>query len=216
MTMNQSSTEVMRDEILSHARRESEEIIKRAREEADILLKKASAEADQVRKELLERARADAAHQSMLIVATVPVETGRLRAARIDALLESVHEEAFQRLLGREGFDYRKSLTILASDAISRMEGTTFVVKLAEIDQTTLIDGLSDEIAQHVGRPVNITVSHGPGITGGGIIIEDAEARQVWDNCLMKRLERLWPELRRQIAVQAGLTPQTGSRGDSP
>ncbi|MCX5813377.1 MAG: hypothetical protein NT178_12660 [Proteobacteria bacterium] len=96
------------------------------------------------------------------------------------------------------------------------MAGSAFVAKLPEADFTMLSDGLADEIARHVGRPVNITVSCGPDFKEGGVIVEDAEVRQVWDNRFVKRLERLWPELRRQIAVQAAFVPKTGSEGDSP
>ena len=206
----------MREEILADARREGEEIVIRARQDAEVFLTSAAAEADQVRQERLDQARAEAARQSELILATVPVETGRLRAARVEALLESVYEEACQRLLAREGFEYRETVIALASHAISRMAGADFVVKLSEADQTILGDGLAEEIAHRVGRPVSITISYEPDITGGGVVVEDAEARQVWDNRLVKRLERLWPELRRQIAVEATFVPKTGSGGDGP
>lgn len=214
MTMDQNSTEVLREEILADARREGEEIVIRARRDAEVFLTGAVAEADRVRQEQLDHARAEAARQSALILATVTVETGRLRAARVEALLESVYEEACQRLLAREGFEYRETVIGLASHAISLMAGVGFVVKLSEADRTILGDGLADEIARRAGRPVSITISHEPGITEGGVVVEDAEARQVWDNRLAKRLERLWPELRRQIAVQASFVPKTGSGGD--
>ena len=206
----------MREEILVDARKEGEEIVSRARQDAEVFLTKAAAEADQARQERLDHARAEAARQSALILATVTVETGRLRAARIEALLESVYEEAHQRLLAHEGFEYRETIIGLASHAISQMAGVDFVVKLSETDCTILGDALAGEIAHRVGRPVSITVLPEPGITGDGVIVEDAEARQVWDNRLVKRLERLWPELRRQIAVQANFVPKTGSGGDGP
>lgn len=216
MTINQNSTEVLREEILADARREGEEIVSCARRDAEVFLTGAVAEADRVRQERLDHARAEAARQSALILATVPVETGRLRAARVEALLESVYEDACQRLLAREGFEYREIVIGLASHAISQMAGVGFVVKLSEADCTILGDDLAGEIAHRVGRPVSITISHEPGITGGGVVIEDAEARQVWDNRLVKRLERLWPELRQQIAVEASFVPKTGSGGDGP
>jgi vacuolar-type H+-ATPase subunit E/Vma4 len=207
MTTNQNSTEILSEEILADARREGEEIVIRARRDAEVFLTGAVAEADQVRQDRLDHARAEAARQSELILATVTVETGRLRAARIETLLESVYEEACQRLLAREGFEYRETVIGLASHAISLMAGAAFVAKVSEADRTILGDGLADEIARRVGRPVSITVSHEPDITGGGVVVEDAEARQVWDNRLAKRLERLWPELRRQIAVEASFVP---------
>ncbi|MCX5817701.1 MAG: V-type ATP synthase subunit E [Proteobacteria bacterium] len=207
MIMDQNSTEVLREEILADARREGEEIVIRARRDAEVFLTGAVAEADRVRQERLDQARAEAARQSALILATVPVETGRLRAARIEALLESVYWEVHQRLLAREGFEYRETVIALASHAIIQMAGVDFVVKLSEEDHTILGDGLAGEIAHRVGRPVSIVVLQEPGIMGGGVVVEDAEARQVWDNRLAKRLERLWPELRRQIAVQASFVP---------
>jgi vacuolar-type H+-ATPase subunit E/Vma4 len=214
--MNQNSTEVLREEILAAARREGEEIVSRARQDAEVFLTSAVAEADRIRQERLDQARAEAARQSELILATVTVETGRLRAARVEALLESVYEEACQRLVAREGFEYLETVIGLASHAISQMAGDGFVVKLSEADQTILGDGLAEEIAHRVGRPVGIAISYEPGITEGGVIVEDTEARQMWDNRLVKRLERLWPELRRQVAVEATFVPKTGSGGDGP
>ena len=214
--MDQNSTEVLREEILAAARREGEEIVSRARQDAEVFLTSAVGEAERIRQEQLDQARAEAARQSELILATVTVETGRLRAARVEALLESVYEEACQRLVAREGFEYLETVIGLASHAISQMAGDGFVVKLSEADQTILGDGLAEEIAHRVGRPVSITISYEPGITEGGVIVEDTEARQVWDNRLVKRLERLWPELRRQVAVEATFVPKTGSGGDGP
>jgi len=86
------------------------------------------------------------------------------------------------------------------------MVGSAFVAKVSE-GLYYLGDGLADEIARRVGRPVSITISYEPGITGGGIIVEDTEGRQVWDNRFAKRLERLWRELRQQIAIPGGIRP---------
>jgi vacuolar-type H+-ATPase subunit E/Vma4 len=207
MTTDQNSTEMLRDEILADARREGEGIVIRARQDADNFLSETAAESDRERQKRLEQAQTEAARRSELILATVSVETGRLRATRIEALLDSVYEEAHRRLLSREGFDYRETVIALASHAVNRMAGSAFTAKVSEEDYTILGSGLADEIANRVDRPVNITVSYETDITGGGIIVEDGEARQAWDNRLAKRLERLWPELRQQIAVEASFVP---------
>jgi vacuolar-type H+-ATPase subunit E/Vma4 len=216
MTTNENSTEKMREEILADARREGEEIMLRARQEAELSLTSAAAEADRLRKEGIDQARAEASRRGELILATVPVEAARLRGARIEALLESVCEEARQRLQAHEGFDYRETVIIIAADAIEQMAGDAFSVKLSDAEQTILGDGLAREIAHRVGRSVNINVLYKEEITGGGVVVEDAEVRQVWDNHLLKRLERLWPELRQQIAVKASFVPKTVSGGNGP
>jgi vacuolar-type H+-ATPase subunit E/Vma4 len=209
MTTNQSSAQKLSAEILADAQRKAGEIVAHARKDAEVLLTCAAAEADQVRQRLLHQARAEADRQSALILATVPVETGRVRAARIEALLESVHNEACQRLLACDGFEYRETAIALASHAIRQMTGVEFVVKLSGAKQTIVDEGMAEEIAHRVGRSVNISISREENIAGGGVIIEDAEVRQLWDNRLLKRLERLWPELRRQIADQTWLLSET-------
>jgi vacuolar-type H+-ATPase subunit E/Vma4 len=216
VTTDQDSSEKLRAEIFADARRRGEEIVIRAREEAEVFLTRAATEADRVRQELLGQARAEADRRSALILATVPVETGRMRAEHVEALFESVHKEVSQRLLDHEGFDYREAVIALATHAIRQMAGNTFVVKLTDSDKTYLGEGLVEEIEHRVGRPVSIRFSYGQDISGGGVVVEDGEARQVWDNSLLTRLERMWPELRRQLAVQANLVPQKSVTGDAP
>lgn len=215
MTTDQSSTERLREEILADAGREAEKIITRAKQDAEAILAGAAAEADRLRQEQIREAGVEASRQSELILATVPIEIDRLRAARVEALLANIYEEASERLLAREGFEYRKTVIVLATHAIHRMEGDAFVVKLSGADRAVLGDALAEEIAGRVGRPVSITISDAPDISEGGVIVEDRESRQVWDNRLLKRLERLWPELRRQIAAQANFVPKTGSGGNN-
>lgn len=215
MTTDQSSTERLREEILADAGREAEKIITRAKHDAEAILAGAAAEADRLRQEQIREAGVEASRQSELILATVPIEIDRLRAARVEALLANIYEEASERLLAREGFEYRKTVIALAVHAIHRMEGDAFVVKLSGADHAVLGDALAEEIAGRVGRPVSITISDAPDISEGGVIVEDRESRQVWDNRLLKRLERLWPELRRQIAAQANFVPKTGSGGNN-
>jgi len=205
----------MREEILAGARREGEEIMLCARQDAELSLTGAAAEADRLYRERLDQARVEASRKSELILATVSVETARLRGARVEALLESVCEEARRRLQAREGFDYHEAVITLAADAIKQMAGDTFVLRLSKTEQTILGDGLAAEIAPRIGRPVNINVLYEEEIGGGGVVVEDAEVRQVWDNHLLKRLERLWPELRRWIAAEASFVPKTRSGGDS-
>jgi vacuolar-type H+-ATPase subunit E/Vma4 len=109
--------------------------------------------------------------------------------------------------VARDGFEYRETVIALASDAIRRMVGIEYVVKLSSADQTVVDDGLAEDIVRRTGMSVSISISREEDIIGDGVIIEDTGARQVWDNRFLKRLERLWPELRRQIAVQAAFVP---------
>lgn len=213
-TPDHNSADVLREQILADARRESEAIIWRVRREAEELLAKARTEAARIRQERLAQAQAEANRRSELILATVPVEAGRLRAARVEMLLEAVRDKVRQQLLARDGLNYREVLIALAAEAASQMSGEVLVVRLSSADRMALGEGLAGEITRRVGRsPLGITVSEDTAITGGGLIIGDAAGRQVWDNRLATRLERLWPELRRQIAILASLVTHSSPPG---
>lgn len=204
-TPNQNSPDTLSEEILAEAKRECAEIIRIAQQESESLLAAAKAEAGKIRHEKLEAARAEAARRSELTLATIPVETDRLRSARIEAILEDIREEARRQLLARN-FDYHETVIALAAEAIRQMPGTDFVLKISAADHAALGEKLAGEISQRAGRsPLNLAISADPAMAGGGVAIQSADGFQVWDNRLLSRLERLWPELRRQIAMQTTL-----------
>jgi len=199
---NHSAPDILSGEILAEARRQCDQIIRQAQAESAALLAAATAEAANIRREKLDSARAEAARRSELTLAAIPVETGRMRSARTEAILESIRETALQRLLARN-FDGRETVVALAAEALRRMPATDFALKLSTADYAAGGDRLAEEIRQRAGRPsLNLIISADPAITDGGVIMEGAEGTQIWDNRLTSRLERLWPELRRQIAMQ--------------
>ncbi len=216
MATKEGSAAVLRDEILEEARRESEEIVSRARQNAENLLAASAAEASRVREGELDQARGEALRRRELILATVPVEAGRMRVARIESLLESVHEEARKRLFACNGSQYRETVITLSTLAIRQMAGGTFTVKMPEGDRGLLGDGLLEEVKARTGRPgLSVSLLFDPAIKEGGVVVEDGEGRQTWDNRLRERLERMWPELRRRVAMDASFVAKAGSEGDS-
>ncbi len=205
-TLEQNSQDALCAEILAEARQEAEQLLGHARQEADALLTQARLEAERLRQQRLAAARSEAARRREVILATVPVEAGRERSAAIEALLQRIREQARQQLAARGQFDYHASLITLAAEAISRMTGDTFIVRLPAAERITMADGLAEAIINRVGRsPLSITVLDDPAVSDGGLVVQDAEGRQFCDEHLEARLERLWPELRREIALRIAL-----------
>jgi vacuolar-type H+-ATPase subunit E/Vma4 len=214
MTSNPNAPAALREEILAEARRAAEEILHHARQEAGAALAKAQVEADQNRDARLALAHSEAGHRREMLLATVPTETERLRSAAIERLLQSIRDEAKQRLSAREGFDYPAALVGLAAQAIAGMVGTAFVVKLSAADYAAFGKALTMKLPPQLGKSSpSITVAGDPAMAGDGVIIQNAEGYQVWDNRFETRLERLWPELRRQIAVQTLLVAASNPTG---
>ena len=208
------SPDILRTEILDEARRRADGMLQRAREEARALADRAAADAEAARREHVDRARKEAARRAERILETVAVEATRLRAARMEFLLTRFHDEIRRRLLVREGFDYREAVIALAAEALGRMEGRGFVIRLPAADRQSLGEEIAPEILRRAGRGMlDLTLTWDPSITEAGLVVQDAEGRRTWDNRLLSRLERMWPGLRRCLAVRAGLIHSTESGG---
>lgn len=199
--------EVLRNEIIADARRQAERLTRRAQDDADAVLKKAEAEAQEVRRGLVEAARAEAAHHRDLVLATVPIQEARLRAERTEVAIQAVRDEVADRLARREGFDVRRTLVDLAADALSHMVGDRFVLEMSTADRQAFGDAGAEEVRSRLGRPgVTVTLAPGNDRIVGGVVVRDEAGRQVWDNRLAARLDRLWPVMRPQVA--AGIFPR--------
>lgn len=209
-----SSHEVLRDEIIADAERQAERLVRKAQREAKVLVDKAVGECDQQCQEKLEAAQAAAQRQRMLILATVPVEIGRLRATRTEQELTALRDAVRDQLLARTGFDYRQCLLALAAEAIAQMAGDAFVLQLAKEDEKEHGPWLASGAPARAGRQgVTVTIDATPASIHGGVIVRDPQGRQVWDNSFEARLQRLWPLLRHQMAEHLGLESTTQPAG---
>jgi len=211
-TLNSDSPQILRQEIAAEAQLQSEAIAHQAQQEVETVLRKACQEANEIQRQLQAEAGTEAERRAGLVLATVPVEAGRLRLDCVEGVLESLLQEARQQLSVQAGFDYRKAVVALAVEAIRQMAGDRFVVRLSVPDHAAMGKGLGEEIARGAGRADSvISVVGDRGIKGGGVIVQDQAGRQIWDNQLVSRLERVWPELRRQVAIQTGIIDMLGN-----
>lgn len=199
------------DAIMAQAHQQADARIQRARDDAATLLARAAADAGSMREARLGAVREEASRRRKRLLATVPVEANRLRSTRVEAVLESIRDEALQRLRRHDSYDYRNSLVALVADAIRQMEGDTFVVVVSPVDIALLDGTFVVDTGRRAGRtPLTVTPLSDAGLADGGVVVRDADGRQIWDNGFPARMERLWPELRRQIAVRAGLAAEGG------
>lgn len=211
-TQRQIAESNLCEAILREAKSQGDEIIRRAKEQAARLIAQAEAEADKSRREKLAAAEAEAARRRGAVLATVSIEASRERSAQVASLTQTIFEQARGKLVARLDYDYRACLVALAAEALGQMPGDAFVVRLSPGDRVMYGNGLAGEIADRVKhRAGSIKFVEDPGITDGGLVVQDAEGRRVWDNRFPQRLERMWPELRRQIAVRTALVAENAA-----
>jgi vacuolar-type H+-ATPase subunit E/Vma4 len=205
----------LRDEILADAQRQATRLIRKAQREAQELLDKATAESQQERSDKLTAARATAERKHDLTLATVPVEIGRLRAARVERELLDLQQKVRERLLARQGYAYGETLAMLASEAIARMEGNEFVLGLTAEDLPVFGATLPEAVRSRLTRgEIKVSVASQPAQIAAGVVVQDPAGRQVWNNSLEVRLQRMWPLLRSKIAEHAGLSSNQESAGE--
>ena len=213
---NSNSADRLCAEILADAKRQGDEVLSRADAEAGSITAAAAADAGKWLEERRRQARAAAAHRKETILATVAVETERLRSARIEALLQSIHEAIRQRLLTPD-VDARAIVLSLAADALRHSTGRDFVVKISPAAFAAFGQRLGHDLAQQAGCDGrDLAVRADDAVSGAGVVIQSADGLLVWDNRLLSRLQRLWPELRRQIAGRLGLATDAQSTAGAP
>ena len=210
---NPDPQNVLRMEIIADAKRHADRALSHAQRQSEELRNKGRAQVEQETRDRLEAARRQADSRRELILAGVAIEAARRRSARIESTLGGVLDEARQRLLAHQGFDYREALARLAAEAVSRMAGTNFVLQLSGADRAALGDGLAEGVRRRVGcEGLQVTVAAEAAKIDGGVIVRDAEGRQVWDNSLRARLDRFWPILRREIGVRTSLAGRSAEK----
>ncbi len=200
-----NAPELLCAEVLAEAERQSVAMLDAAQAEAEALCEAAMAETHGSRDQQLHRAQAEATARRDAILATVASEVRRLEATRIEEVLESIREQVRQKILAR-AYPVREVLQTLSIAAARGMTGRVLIMKVAAADLQQVDAQVREAMVQQTGRqPSDFTLMADDAVAEGGVLLEDAEGRQRWDNRLLARLERLWPELRRQLAVQTGL-----------
>lgn len=183
-------------EILADARKESAALLAAAGAEAAGIMAAAQARASGGKNAALEAARAEGARRREMLLASVPSEAAGLRAARMEGLLAAVKGRT-RALLAAEASG--TALASLAAEAAAGIGGDSFVFSAAP---GSGLQGLAAEIGRMAGLgPVELRFEEDPEMTGG-VIARSADGRRRWDNSLDGRLERIWPELRREIAAE--------------
>ncbi len=208
-TPDATAPELLRREILDEARRQEKDILRRARQAAEAAVAKAEKEAQEFRGERMRAAEVEATRRIEAILATVPVEAGRLRSARIEELLQAVHDRVRERLRARSGFDFREVMAGLSAEALRQMAGDAFRLRISTADHRVVGGAFVEEIRKRSGRTsLQMQLVADSTLKDGDVRLEDDAGRQVWNLGLEARLERCWPELRRQIAAQTGIVDQ--------
>jgi vacuolar-type H+-ATPase subunit E/Vma4 len=126
----------------------------------------------------------------------------------MEALLETIHAAARETVAAMGADELRPALLGLSLEAARQLDGPRLRVKLSPRDHASCGADLGRSLAGLLDRPcADIEVVAVASQLDPGPVVEDQVGRQVWDNRLLARLERLWPALRRELAAKLFAQP---------
>ena len=192
--------DILRREILADAKRQAERVLRKARSDADDIAAAAEKAIADERAKVFGSADGEASRRSGLILAKVPVEEARIRAARAETVLNSVRDAVRARLAAEAMTPSR--LLALVTEAVR-------IVSLSLTDRAVLDRNLNWQlaVARDCGHSVEVADEPLPeGSAGPCVAARDGS--RICDNRLSSRLERMWPALRCDIAAKLGLSEE--------
>lgn len=198
-------TEALEKQILEDARRQARPIKRRARRRAEEQVEEAREEAEQKRQEVLQKAREDAEAEAGRIKARTELEVANIRRRAREELLEGVRERAVERIKElTESEDYPQMLIRLALRSVEAMDGRRFELLIRPEDRDAHGEEVAEKLrraaGEKLGREVTVSVAEETIGADAGLLVRREDGTQFCDQSCAARLERLWPELRQELA----------------
>lgn len=203
----------LEQEIRADARKRADRVRQRVERDAQKVLREAREDAEEIQRRIMDDAQARAAQRERVQQARIRQELDRLRRRCFEDVLDRVQQEACRELRRlADGDDHRQTLIRLAVAAIRAMKGEQFQLVLRPQDADRWADELAEAVTEAVseatGREVSVQVARERLQADGGLVVRGADGREAAEQTFGQRLERLWQELRSEVAdrlVEAGI-----------
>ncbi len=199
------AAQTLADQILADARKQAEPILTRARREAEDILRRARDDAEGEQTRTVERAEQDAAGEALRIRARTELEMANIRRRAAEDILVRARQQALEALRRQARDDgYRKQLVRLGLAALREMSGERFELLMRQEDKDAhaqhVARRLAERAAAELGRRAEIEVADETVNAIGGLVLRSADGHEVCDQTFRARLDRLWEQLREDVA----------------
>jgi len=183
--------------VLNEAHTEAEQILAEAKGKAEAVRQKARQQASAERADILGRASREASLLRSQAITSAQLRARALEMERREKLLDSVFEEARQRLpVIQQRADYSQIVRQLLREALIHLGEDTALIRADALTRTYLTEQTLAEVSADLG----VQVQHGPPLEQGvGLIVQTADGHRQYDNTLEARLDRLRNTLRAPV-----------------
>jgi len=206
LTMDQEDKkQALSEQILADARKKAERIVKRAKRDAARIMEEAEREGEKAAENLLAETEQEAEAEFRRLTAGIPSMKARKMLAAEEKILESVMDEAMERLRERFDADPAGHMRSLLLGAVFEMPEDEMVVEVCERDRGILtaefLEKIAAEVRDRQGRRVQFELPEEAADISGGVIVRAKSGRTIYDNSFEARAKRLREELRRRAAA---------------
>ena len=195
-----SGTGALREEILGDARKRAERTVRNAEREAQEVLSEARRKAEAAEGEISQAARARGEKRARAELASVAVERKRIALSAKEEVIDGIFEAALTRAAAGSGQERRETIRRLAQAAAERISGEELVMRVSASDAELVDEGLLADLNARAGAGCAFRAGRPVTGAGGGVIVEGADGREVFDNTFEARAGRLRQVLRLELA----------------
>lgn len=165
--------------------------------EAEKILHDSERDARSEAKKIIQTADRLAESRARQILGRAEIESRNKTLRLIEDRTNDAFRKALEDLRGKKGKGYLVSLRKMIAEGIDSIKAEKVIVRCNEDDKGNVIK-ISEEISKESGT--DITVSDQPLQSSGGVEVASADGTVSLRNTFEDRLERMKPEMRRDLA----------------
>ncbi len=192
--------------ILEEAEARARALIETANATAAEETRKLREEGERTSREILEQAEQQALRERAKAAAAARIEAKRLLFQAREEAVESIMREIEKRLnaVQTESTRYRKSLLVLAVEAVKAIGEAEITLTVGKADAACLDEPFFSEVKGNFGNRSVMQLSRktDDGLVGPGVRASSRNGRIVFDNTYHRRLERARASLRAQVVKE--------------
>jgi len=202
--VDNESVERICSRIQEDGEKEIESILEKARQTGDDIVAKANRAGEEAAGKILKEAREKGEVARKRLLSSVNLEVKRAKLKAREEIVSAVHERVGKALAAyRKSGDYASVLTGLVLEAVSALEGDSFIVR-ANAEDIDLIEGaVFPAVSKAVGREgrgiSKLEVKAFERSVSGGVQVGVPGGNVIYDNTFEARLYRLREEIRNII-----------------
>ena len=196
------SVKTIIEEIKTATQAEVEEILKKAKDEANKIIDEARRKAERIKEVKIKDKMTEVEMKVAAKLAGIRIEGRRktlsVKSKYLDEVISKTEEE-LSKIAEKGGKDYAEVLKNFISEAVANLDSEELIVYANERDKSLVSDVINQLKKEMRNRNVKLSLANESIDTSGGIIVQSADGRQIFNNTFEARLIKLKDELRGKI-----------------